>query len=163
MHVPSKRIYISHDVIFDENTYPFTNLPHHSQTPDSSLVPSLISSDQLADSAYTPLLLPNHGAGSGSSTRLEDLTVPADVSPDVEPCSPAEASPGSDLEVSASPHTPSSQSALPVLVNASPATTSAAPSQSHGHTMRTRLKDNICKPLHTELMVPSLMLLPRVP
>ena len=59
LHVPSNRVYLSRDVIFDENLYPFSNFPT-SQNPSNSSSPSLPLSDQFVDVAYSSLLLPNY-------------------------------------------------------------------------------------------------------
>jgi hypothetical protein len=41
----------------------------------SSSPTSIISPDQLEDVAYSPVLLPNHGAGTGRGARLEEDSV----------------------------------------------------------------------------------------
>jgi histone deacetylase 1/2 len=71
LHVPTNRMYISRDVIFDENVFPFSNMPLHST--QSTLSSSPLRSDQFDDSAHPPSLLANHGAGSGRGVRLELL------------------------------------------------------------------------------------------
>jgi histone deacetylase 1/2 len=62
LHVPSNRVYISRDVIFDEHVFPFANspTPHNPPVTESSL----LSADQFMDTAYTPSLFVNHGAGT---------------------------------------------------------------------------------------------------
>jgi hypothetical protein len=71
-HVPSNRVYISRDVVFDEHVYPFANLPglYHPPVMESSL----LSPDKFMDAAYAPSLLANHGAGTSHRARLELLT-----------------------------------------------------------------------------------------
>jgi histone deacetylase 1/2 len=71
LHVPTNRVYISRDVIFDENVFPFSNLPTLSS--ESTLHQSTPTRDQLNEVAYSPLLLPNHGAGVGRGARLEEI------------------------------------------------------------------------------------------
>ena len=70
LHVPSNHVYISRDVVFDENLYPFSNFSA-SQNPSNSSSLSLPSSNQFVDAAYSPLLLPNHGADTGRGAQLE--------------------------------------------------------------------------------------------
>lgn len=77
LHVPSNRVYISRDVVFDENVFPFSHAPSPDSPPSSSH--SSPSADQFADYAHTPALLPNHGAGTGRGARLELLTDDAGV------------------------------------------------------------------------------------
>jgi hypothetical protein len=71
LHVPTNRVYISRDVVFDENVFPFSQLPSTYTPPTSSTL--LLNSDQFDDAAYTPSLLANHGAGYGQGARLELL------------------------------------------------------------------------------------------
>ena len=65
-------MYISRDVIFDENAFPFSSLP--SQDSPTSSNSSSVLLDQFEDCAHSPLLLHNHGAGIGKGARLEILT-----------------------------------------------------------------------------------------
>jgi histone deacetylase 1/2 len=78
LHIPTNRVYISRDVVFDENVFPFSQLPSVTTPPSSST--SHLLSDQFVDAAYTPSLLPNHGAGLGRGARLELLTDEQDAS-----------------------------------------------------------------------------------
>ena len=78
LHVPSNRVYISRDVIFDENVFPFANLP--STTTPNLHSSSPVSIDQFENAAYAPALFPNHGAGFVRGARLEVLD-DAHVSP----------------------------------------------------------------------------------
>ena len=64
-------MYISRDVIFDENVFPFSQLPSNSTPPNSSIIP--LSPDQFENAAYTPLLLAKHGAGTHRGAQLEFL------------------------------------------------------------------------------------------
>jgi hypothetical protein len=64
-------VYISWDVVFDETVFPFAHLPQNSTIP--SIVTTPPTPDQFVDAAYTPSLLPNHGAGVGRGARLELL------------------------------------------------------------------------------------------
>jgi hypothetical protein len=57
--------------VFDETVFPFAHTGVPSTTPSSHDTP--LRSDQFVDAAYTPLLLANHGAGSGHGARLELL------------------------------------------------------------------------------------------
>jgi histone deacetylase 1/2 len=84
LHVPTNRVYISRDVIFDESVFPFSQMPTNSTLPSSSANP--LHPDQFDDAAYTPLLLANHGAGLGRGVRLElldDDSPPPDRSDEV--------------------------------------------------------------------------------
>ena len=72
LHVPSNRVYISRDVIFDENVFPFSNLPSSESPSTSTHFP--IAIDQFVYCTHVPSLLPNNnGAGAGRGFRLEDL------------------------------------------------------------------------------------------
>jgi histone deacetylase 1/2 len=62
LHIPTNRVYISRDVMFDENVFPLSQNSSLT-TPLSSTLP--LFSDQFIDVAYTPSLLPNHGVGLG--------------------------------------------------------------------------------------------------
>jgi histone deacetylase 1/2 len=62
LHVPSNRVYISRDVVFDENVFSFAALPTPN-TPTPSMHSSPISPDRFEDVAYTPVLLPNQDVG----------------------------------------------------------------------------------------------------
>jgi histone deacetylase 1/2 len=80
LHIPSNRMYISRDVVFDENVFPFspsTSVPVHK--PHAS---SPTSIDQFADIAHAPVLLSNHGAGTGRGARLELLEEPSSPAAD---------------------------------------------------------------------------------
>jgi hypothetical protein len=66
-------------VVFDETIFPFSNLPSSESPSTNSSVP--VSLDQFKDYAYAPLLLTNHGAGTGRGARLELLDEPAPLSP----------------------------------------------------------------------------------
>jgi histone deacetylase 1/2 len=77
LHVPSNRVYISRDVIFDENVFPFS---HSSPTPsESSTSHSSPSADQFVDTVHAPALLPTHSAGTGRGVRLHLLPDTADA------------------------------------------------------------------------------------
>jgi hypothetical protein len=80
-------MYTSRDVIFDENVFPFSQLPSISTSPTSS--PQISTRDQFADVAYTPLLA-NHDAGKHRGARLEllDETVEDVPAADVAPSTP---------------------------------------------------------------------------
>jgi hypothetical protein len=52
--------------------FPFSTMPSSTSLSSSSPT-SIISPDQLEDVAYSPVLLPNHGAGTGRGARLELL------------------------------------------------------------------------------------------
>jgi hypothetical protein len=71
LHVPTNRVYISRDVVFDEGVFPFSQLPTTISEPTPHSIPH---SGQFDDAAHTPLLLPNHGAGIGRGARLELLS-----------------------------------------------------------------------------------------
>ena len=75
LHVPSNRVYISRDVIFYENVFPFVNMPNSHTLPPVT-ESSLLSADQLMDVAHSLPLLANHGAGTGRGARL-DVLIPA--------------------------------------------------------------------------------------
>jgi hypothetical protein len=87
-----------HDVVFDENVFPFSALPNNSTTPTPPVHSTIPSPDQFVDVAYTPALLPNHAAGIGRGARLELLDGQAtgndsvrDADPMYEPCTPGRA------------------------------------------------------------------------
>ena len=73
LHVPTNRVYISRDVVFDENVFPFSSMPQQPSTPPS-MHSSPLMLGQFEDVAYSPVLLPNHGAGVGRGARLELLS-----------------------------------------------------------------------------------------
>jgi hypothetical protein len=60
LHIPSYRLYISHNVVFDETIFPFSQPASESTLPSSFTPP--IRSDQFVDAAYTLYLVANHGA-----------------------------------------------------------------------------------------------------
>jgi hypothetical protein len=82
LHIPTNRVYISHGVVFDETVFPFVHLPQNSTIPYTVTTP--LTPDQFVDAAYTPSLLPNHGAGVGRGACLEllDDDDPVDVAHD---------------------------------------------------------------------------------
>jgi hypothetical protein len=71
LHVPSNRVYISRDVIFYENVFPFVNMPNSHNLPPVS-ESSLLSADHFMDVAHSLPLLADHG-GIGRGSRLEVL------------------------------------------------------------------------------------------
>ena len=73
LHIPSNRVYISHDVVFDENVFPFSSFPMTPAPPVSSSSSTSPLLAQFVDIAYSPALLPNHAAGTGRGARLELL------------------------------------------------------------------------------------------
>ena len=83
LHVPTNRVYISRDVVFDEQVFPFAKLPVSTAEP-LPLHSSSVASDQFDDIAYSPILLPNHGAGTGRGARLEILEEPSSPPDDRE-------------------------------------------------------------------------------
>ena len=93
LHVSSNRVYISRDVVFDENVFPFSHTSSSTSAPLSSSLPTEL--DQFADIAHAPVLLPNHGAGTGRGARLELLTNPPSPSPSPSPTTSSPAPAGS--------------------------------------------------------------------
>ena len=65
---------------FDESVFPFSRSPSVPVSAPHESSP--VSVDQFADVAYSPLLLPNHGAGTGRGARLKLLvdSAPPDAS-----------------------------------------------------------------------------------
>lgn len=63
LHVPTNRVYIYRDVVFDENVFPFSTMPQPRITAPS-MRSSAILLGQFEDVAYSPVLLPNHSAGT---------------------------------------------------------------------------------------------------
>ena len=112
LHIPSNRVYISRDVVFDESLFPFAS-PITAATPPPSTTTSPILPGQFVDVAYSPVLLPNHGAGIGRGARMELLDCP--VSSSVAPAS---------IHVD---HTAPCMSHAPPSVSAPVPCTSAAP------------------------------------
>lgn len=136
LHVPSNRVYISRDVVFDETVFPFSTLTPPTDTTTTSLHSFPVLPDQFVDAAYSPLLLPNHGAGTGRGARLELLddavvsAAPAAAAtpdaPDVDrTCMPH--AHGSDESASPSP---TGRAALSPGPAASPSSASRGPSSS---------------------------------
>jgi hypothetical protein len=78
LHIPSNRIYIYRDVVFDENMFPFSNMPLSPSAPPKNS--THVSPSQFDDAAYSHVLLPNHGAGTGRGARLELLLPPTSIS-----------------------------------------------------------------------------------
>jgi hypothetical protein len=71
LHILSNHLYISRDVVFYENVFPFSSTSTPSvSTPHAS---SPVSIDQFVDVAHAPVLLPNHDAGTDRGVRLELL------------------------------------------------------------------------------------------
>jgi histone deacetylase 1/2 len=68
LHIPTNRVYISRDVDFDETVFPFSHVSSSSTPPSANNSP--LVADQFVDAAYTPSLLPNHGAGQGRGVCL---------------------------------------------------------------------------------------------
>lgn len=126
LHVPSNRMYISRDVVFDETIFPFSNLPSVTPQPSSTST-SLPMAGQFGDIAYSPLLVANHGAGPGRGARLVPLDDDngadhGDCSP---PATPGRAAPASPMPSAAS-LTQASASPAPSTATA-PASPAAAP------------------------------------
>ena len=65
--------------MFDENVFPFSQISSPSTPPISET--SLLRSDQFVDAAYTPVLLADHGAGTGRGARLELLVAESSTPP----------------------------------------------------------------------------------
>ena len=72
LHVPSNRVYISRDVIFDENVFPFVDMSNSHTLPPVT-ESSLLSTDQFMNVAHSLPLLADHGACTGCCARLEVL------------------------------------------------------------------------------------------
>jgi histone deacetylase 1/2 len=112
-------------VIFDENHFPFANMPHSHTLPPIS-ESSLLTADQFMDTASAPSLLANHGAGTCRAARLEVLTpeaaMPAAIrDPDdhVDPPAPVH---GLHGVASGFPPLGSAEPAFPDTTNPEPAT-----------------------------------------
>lgn len=153
LHVPSSRVYISRDVIFDEHVFPFANMPHTLATPSSSLVPFVASHDQLADYAYSPVLLPNHGADPVRGARIHDLTANPNGEEDSAASSAAAdaappSSPAASSVAAADSQSAAADSAAPS--NSAVADSAASSAASHPPAppprARTRLQNNTKKP-----------------
>jgi histone deacetylase 1/2 len=87
LHVPSNRVFISRDVVFDETVFLFSALPSSSTSPSQHSSP--VMPGQFEDAAYSPLLLPNHGAGISRGARLQlmdisNVTLPSPVATEPE-------------------------------------------------------------------------------
>jgi hypothetical protein len=75
LHVPSNRVYISHDVVFDEGQFPFVTTPNSTPTPIPELVllPTLhatVPPDQHVVRTTLPIM--PHGSNP-SQTRLDSV------------------------------------------------------------------------------------------
>jgi hypothetical protein len=127
------KTYISRDVIFNENIFPFTTEKSpgiFSPTVQSTAVPSSLSIPRLHD------YLPEAVASSSSSTSRDNET--SSLLP-TSAASPSQ----SDPATSNTPHSPSSS---PLLSPMHPSV-AASPTSSHTpHHMITRAKNNITKP-----------------
>jgi histone deacetylase 1/2 len=84
LHIPTNRLYISRDVVFDESVFPFSQTSSDSTLPSIDTLP--LNSDQFIDAAYTPSLLAYHGTGRGVRLELLDdvpeFSSEAHVAPD---------------------------------------------------------------------------------
>jgi hypothetical protein len=69
--------------VFDEHFFPFSQLPV-SNTESPHMHSSSIAADQFEDVAYSPVLLPKHGAGIGRGAPLEMLDAASPSSPPSE-------------------------------------------------------------------------------
>ena len=67
LHVPSNRVYISRDVVFDELVFLFSKLSSIESPSFSPVLP--LSLDQFEDYAHAPSLLPNHDASTARGDR----------------------------------------------------------------------------------------------
>lgn len=159
LHVPSNRVYISRDVVFDENVFPFADLPLNS-TDASFGSPSVISPDQLVDIACCPLLLPNHGASFPRGARVDTITNDDPKEPDSPGASPVRAAHSS---AALSPQPPSDDASAQDAELAQAAATAQAPEPHDVASLpapdpapiptpapfrpHTRLQDGIRKPL----------------
>jgi hypothetical protein len=74
LHVPTNRVYISRDVIFDKHVFPFAHLSY-TDSPSNS-IHTQAGIDQFEEYTHAPSLLPNHGTGTGRGARLEILEQP---------------------------------------------------------------------------------------
>jgi hypothetical protein len=73
LHVPSNRVYISRDVVFDEHVFPFSDLTTPSTISTPSVHTSPMLPDQFLDATHSPSLLSSHGVGIGRCSRLQLL------------------------------------------------------------------------------------------
>jgi histone deacetylase 1/2 len=165
LHVPTNRVYISRDVVFDEMHFPFSNLPHTPHNLDMHR--STPTSDQLNDFAYAPNLLPNHGTGIGRGARLEEIpdndaeaddhvdhhaaSGDLDVDRHADPTSPAPPSPahgpGHDEHQAESPSSPhSSVQAESPGPSSGPSLGSSAAPPPPARGIVTRLRQGIRRP-----------------
>jgi hypothetical protein len=133
LQLSTNKLYISRDVIFNENIFPFTTEKSSgifSPTVQSIAVPSSLSIPRLHD------YLPEAVASSSSSTSRDNET--SSLLPTLA-ASPSQ----SDPATSNTPHSPSSS---PLLSPMHPSV-AASPTSSHTpHLMITRAKNNITKP-----------------
>ena len=81
LHIPTNRI--SRDVVFDETVFPFSTFTSSTDTPVTELHSFPVLPAQFVDAAYSPLFLPNHGAGTGRGARLELLEDDHAASPEL--------------------------------------------------------------------------------
>ncbi|KAM1666313.1 hypothetical protein ACFX1X_045967 [Malus domestica] len=134
LNLPSRRMFVSHHVRFDENTFPFSSR--------DSVIPSVPSPDSTAWSAVTPAVIsiPAHIADvppvpSHTSSQHAATQTPSEVS---ELCLSPAPSP------SATAHPPSPHHLIPTSII--PLPPPPPPNNFNHHPMTTRAKNNIFKP-----------------
>lgn len=68
-NLQTRTFFISRDVVFHENTFPFHNLPHNDQMPD--LFPDLVLPKPLPDITSEPVLIPITTQNSPDTTTVQ--------------------------------------------------------------------------------------------
>jgi histone deacetylase 1/2 len=80
LHIPTNRICISRDVVFDERVFPFANTsPSTFTPPKSSSSPIVPLADQFYDYVHAPLLLADHVVANLHEAWMELLPNTSDI------------------------------------------------------------------------------------
>jgi len=154
LHVPSGRVYISRNVIFDETTFPFHHLPTATSSPSSlpqpiSLPPSL--SLPLNPPVPSPSYPPNPTSQSTSPSSNSSMPSSHATCPNEPPTPPTSLpdpcpQPAPISLPNVPPAPPCTQPAPCPPYNSTPHPNSPRPPLPTSHPMQTRSKSNIHKP-----------------
>jgi len=156
LHVPSGRVYISRNVIFDETTFPFHHFPTAASSPSSlpqpvSLPPSL--SLPLHPHVTSPSYPPNPTSQNTRPSSNSSMSPSHATCPNEPPAPPTSLpdpcpQPAPISLPNVPPAPPCTQPAPCPPYNTAPHPNSPRPSLPTSHPMQTRSKSNIHKPLN---------------